>query len=35
MVFGHQPGQVEEDKEGMETIRRFGYNIAKLIKKIN
>jgi|GEM_PF-5783900 len=28
-------GQVEENTDGMETIRIFGYNIAKLIKKIN
>ncbi|OPY19693.1 MAG: Iron-sulfur flavoprotein [Methanobacterium sp. PtaU1.Bin097] len=35
MVFGHAPGEVQNDEEGMETIRRFGYNVATLIKKIN
>jgi len=35
MVFGHAPGEVQDDEEGMETIRRFGYNVATLIKKIN
>ena len=35
MVFGWAPGEVEEDEEGMETIRRFGENVANLIKKIN
>jgi multimeric flavodoxin WrbA len=34
MVFGWAPGEVQEDKEGMEAIRRFGYNVATLIKKI-
>ena len=35
MVFGWQPGEVEEDTEGIETIRRFAENVAKLIMKIN
>ncbi|HOI71702.1 MAG TPA: flavodoxin family protein [Methanobacterium sp.] len=35
MVFGHAPGEVQDDEEGMNTIRRFGYNVAALIKKIN
>lgn len=35
MVFGMAPGEVQEDDEGMETIRRFAYNVATLIKKIN
>lgn len=35
MVFGHAPGQVQDDEEGMRTIRKFGYNVAALIKKIN
>lgn len=34
MVFGWQPGEVEEDAEGIETIRHFADNVAKLIKKI-
>lgn len=35
MVFGWAPGEAEDDDEGMETIRRFGYNVATLINKIN
>jgi len=35
MVFGRQPGEALEDQEGMQTIRRFGENVANLIKKIN
>lgn len=35
MVFGMNPGEVQDDDEGMQTIRRFGYNVANLIKKIN
>lgn len=35
MVFGWQPGEVEEDTEGIETIQRFADNVAKIIKKIN
>jgi multimeric flavodoxin WrbA len=35
MVFGWQPGEAEEDTEGIETIRHFADNVAKLIKKIN
>ena len=35
MVFGWQPGEAEEDTEGIETIRRFADNVAKLIIKIN
>jgi multimeric flavodoxin WrbA len=34
MVFGWTPGEVQNDTEGMETIRKFGYNVATLIKKI-
>ena len=34
MVFGWAPGEVQDDDEGMETIRRFGYNVATLIKRI-
>ncbi len=34
MVFGHAPGEVQDDEEGMQTIRRFGFNVASLIKKI-
>jgi len=35
MVFGWAPGEVRKDTEGMETIRKFGFNVATLIKKIN
>ncbi|MGZ7134835.1 MAG: flavodoxin family protein, partial [Methanobacterium sp.] len=35
MVFGWAPGEVHDDKEGMEVIRKFGLNIATLIKKIS
>lgn len=35
MVFGMAPGEAKNDDEGMETIRRFAYNVATLIKKIN
>jgi multimeric flavodoxin WrbA len=35
MVFGWAPGDVQDDKEGMETIRKFGFNVAALIKKIS
>jgi len=34
MVFGWEPGDVQDDNAGMETIRKFGYNVASLIKKI-
>ncbi|HEX3014058.1 MAG TPA: flavodoxin family protein, partial [Methanobacterium sp.] len=35
MVFGHAPGDVQDDEEGMRTIKKFGYNVANLIKKIS
>lgn len=34
IVFGRKPGDVLEDKEGMQTIRRFGENVAYLINKL-
>ncbi|GAB4310875.1 MAG: hypothetical protein Kow0019_09040 [Methanobacteriaceae archaeon] len=34
MVFGWAPGEVQDDKEGMEIIRKFCFNVASLIKKI-
>ncbi len=34
MVFGRNPGEVWQDEEGIRTIRRFGENVANLIKKI-
>ncbi len=35
MVFGWAPGDVQDDKEGMETIRKFSFNVATLIKKLS
>lgn len=35
MVFGRLPGEVWDDQEGMETIRKFAENVAKLIKKLS
>ncbi len=35
MVFGWAPGEVEDDAEGMETVERFGENVAELIKRIH
>lgn len=34
MVFGWAPGEVQDDKEGMKVIKKFGVNVATLIKKI-
>jgi multimeric flavodoxin WrbA len=31
MVFGFQPGEVLNDEEGMETVRLFSRNVARLI----
>ena len=33
--FGHGPGEVEADAEGMETMRVLGSNLAWLLQKIN
>lgn len=35
MVFGWAPGEVQDDDTGMQSIRRFGFNVATLIKKIS
>jgi multimeric flavodoxin WrbA len=35
MVFGWQPGEVWKDEEGIETIRHFAANVAKLVVKLN
>jgi len=35
MVFGLEKGEALDDEEGIRTIRRFGENVANLIKKIN
>ena len=34
MVFGRLPGEVWQDKEGIETIRHFASNVANLVKKL-
>ena len=34
IAFGREIGAVEEDKEGIETIKRFGRNVAQLINKL-
>lgn len=35
VAIAREPGEVENDKEGMETAWNFGKNIAFLLKKIN
>lgn len=35
MVFGRLPGEAWKDSEGVETIRHFAANVAKLVKKLN
>jgi multimeric flavodoxin WrbA len=35
MVYGLQPGDVEQDEEGMNNMRVLGENMAWLLKKIN
>lgn len=34
MVFGRMPGEVDGDTEGLETVERFGENVAWLVKKL-
>jgi multimeric flavodoxin WrbA len=34
MVFGGLPGEVWQDKEGIETVRHFAANVASLVKKL-
>ena len=34
IAFGHEKGEVEEDKEGLRTAWDFGKNIALLVKKL-
>ncbi len=34
IVFGRTPGEAREDREGMETVRRFGENVGWLVKKL-
>jgi multimeric flavodoxin WrbA len=35
MVFGRLPGEIWQDKEGIETARHFALNVAKLVKKLH
>lgn len=35
MVFGREKGEAIADEEGIRTIKRFGENVANLIKKIS
>ena len=35
IVFGKNPGEALEDAEGMETVKRFSTNVAKLVKKLS
>ncbi len=35
MAYGQTPGQVEQDAEGMQTMRTLGRNMAWLIKQLN
>ena len=34
MVFGRLPGEVWQDREGIETVRHFALNVAGLVKKL-
>jgi hypothetical protein len=35
MAYGHSPGQVALDDEGMQTMRTLGRNMAWMLKKLN
>jgi multimeric flavodoxin WrbA len=35
MAFGRLPGEVWQDKEGIETARHFAVNVANLVKKLH
>ncbi|MBR5062160.1 MAG: flavodoxin family protein [Prevotella sp.] len=35
MVYGHTPGQVSQDEEGMQTMRTLGRNMAWMIRQLN
>lgn len=35
MAYGQVPGQVEQDEEGMQTMRTLGRNMAWMIKRLN
>jgi len=34
VAFGHSKGEVEKDKQGLETVWNFGKNVALLVKKL-
>lgn len=35
IVYGHSPGQVTRDEEGMQTMRTLARNMAWMVKKLN
>jgi len=35
IAFGRLPGEVMDDTEGLETVRRFGENVAWLVNLID
>lgn len=35
MVYGQTPGQVEQDEEGMQTMRTLGHNMAWMLKNLH
>ena len=35
MVFGRLPGEIWQDKEGIETARHFALNVAKLVNRLH
>ena len=35
MAFGRLPGEIWQDKEGIETARHFALNVARLVKKLH
>ena len=34
MAYGQMPGDVRQDEEGLETMRRLGQNMAHLLKSL-
>ncbi len=35
MAYGQTPGQVEQDEEGMQTMRTLGHNMAWMLQRLN
>ena len=33
-IYGREPGDVEKDEEGMQTMRTLGHNLARLLKAL-